>query len=386
MNKEGILLDLQGLRKQIDEIDDGLIRLFERRMGLSAEVALYKQKNNLPVYDPARERQKLYDLSEKAEAGRETYITALYSLLFELSRSEQERILNPESELSDRIQNAIRDTAPVFPERAVIACQGVEGAYSQLAAEKLFTLPSITYCNTFEGVFAAIDSGLCPYGILPLENSTAGSINQVYDLMMRYPFSIVRSARLKIDHCLLAKEDVPLSSIGEVYSHEQAIAQCADFLKSLGCKVTACENTAEAARMVAQSPRGDVAAVSSQNCAELYGLKRLARSVQDQGNNYTRFICVSKTPAIYPGADKTSLMLTVPHKPGSLYQILSRFYIHGINLIKLESRPIPDRDFEFMFYFDLETPVYSPALIRLLRELGDLCDDFYYLGSYSEIV
>jgi chorismate mutase/prephenate dehydratase len=115
-------------------------------------------------------------------------------------------------------------------------------------------------------------------------------------------------------------------------------------------------------------------------------LDKLAESVQDQGNNYTRFICVSKSLAIYPGADKTSLMLTIPHKPGSLYHILSRFYIHGINLIKLESRPIPNRDFEFMFYFDLETSVYSPALIQVLRELNDLCDEFYYLGSYSEVV
>src|SRR5690606_26694126 len=140
-------------------------------------------------------------------------------------------------------------------------------------------------------------------------------------------------------------------------------------------------NTAVAAKMVADSPRSDVAALSSRYCAELYGLSCLADSVQDRGNNYTRFICISKSLEIYPGADKTSIMMVIPHKPGSLYRILSRFYALGINLIKLESRPIPDRDFEFMFYFDLDTPVYSPRFAQLMSELDALCEEFRYLGS-----
>ncbi|MCL2070206.1 MAG: chorismate mutase [Treponema sp.] len=379
-------MDLSEFRQKMDELDKGIVDLFQQRMDLSAEIAKFKQENNIPIYDPARERQKLYDLAGTVQENRQAYITSLYSMLFDLSRAEQERIVKPASKLTDKIQNALRDTEWVFPNRTIIACQGTEGAYSQLAAEKLFSLPSIMYFNNFEGLFSAIDSGLCSYGVLPLENSTAGSINQVYDLLIRYPFSIVRSVRLKIDHCLLAKEGTELSSIKEVYSHEQAIAQCAGYLKSLGCKVTVCENTAVAAEMVAKSGRNDLAALSSRNCAALYGLCRLADSVQDQGNNYTRFICISKSLAIYPGADKTSLMLTTPHKPGSLYKILSHFFIHGINLLKLESRPIPNRDFQFMFYFDLEIPVYSPALVQALKELNDLCDDFYYLGSYSEVV
>ena len=379
-------MDLKDLRKKIDKIDDDMVRLFRQRMDVSAEIAQYKREHNLPIYDSSREREKLYDLTGKVEEDRTAYVTALYSLLFEFSHADQERLIHPQSDLVDRIQGAVLETEWEFPERATVACQGTEGAYSQLAAEKLFALPSILYFNTFEGVFSAVDSGLCPYGILPLENSTAGSINQVYDLMIKYPFSIVRSVRMKIDHCLLAKKNVAIESVKEIFSHEQAIAQCGSFLKTLDCKVTECENTAMAAKMVAESPRDDVAALSSRNCASLYGLQRLADSVQDQGNNHTRFICVSKSLAIYPGADKTSLMLTIPHKPGSLYHILSRFYIRRINLTKLESRPIPNRDFEFMFYFDIETPVYSPALMQALRELNDLCEEFYYLGSYSEVV
>jgi chorismate mutase/prephenate dehydratase len=380
-------MSLQDLRKKIDEIDDGLVELFQRRMDVASEVARFKQENGIAVYDPERERQKLYDISGKVAKGRERYVTALYALLFELSRSDQERILNPASALAERISAAVSDTPQTFPERAMVACQGVEGAYSQLAAERLFALPSIVYCNSFKSVFSAIDSGLCAYGILPLENSTAGSVNQVYDLMMKYPFHIVRSVRLKVDHCLLAKGGADAKKIREIYSHEQAIAQCAGYLDSLAhVKIIPVENTAVAAKMVNESGRDDVAALSSRHCAELYGLKVLADSVQDQGNNYTRFICVSKNLAIYPGADKTSLMLTLSHKPGSLYRILSRFYAHGINLVKLESRPIPNRDFDFMFYFDLDTPVYDPALPSVLREVGDLCEEFYYMGSYSEVM
>lgn len=380
-------MDINELRAQIDQIDSDLLNAFCRRMEISAELAVYKKDNNLPVFDPARERQKLNAVTSKTPEEIRTYTTALYSLLFDLSRSYQEKFLNPESPIMREITSAIENTNKLFPRDAVVACQGIEGAYSQLACEKLFSLPNIMYCSTFDSVFAAIDSGLCKYGVLPLENSTAGSINKIYDLMMKYHFSIVRSTRLKIDHNLLAKKGTSLKDIKEIYSHEQAINQCGVFLKSLsGVKITACENTAVAAQMVADSPRKDVAALSSRYCADLYGLVGLADSVQDKGNNYTRFITISKEMEIYPGADKTSIMMSIPHKPGSLYRILSRFYALGINLIKLESRPIPDRDFEFMFYFDLETPVYSPEFIQLISELNGICEEFRYLGSYSEIV
>jgi chorismate mutase/prephenate dehydratase len=380
-------MDLNELRAAIDETDEALIRDFCRRMEISASIAQVKKEGNLPVYDPSRERQKLNEIMSKTPEAFQTYAVALYSLLFDLSRSYQDSISNPVSPLTADINRAIENTGKLFPQNAVVACQGIEGAYSQLACEKLFSLPSIMYCNTFDSVFAAINAGLCQYGVLPLENSTAGSINRIYDLMMQYHFYIVRSARLKIDHSLLAKKGTALKDLKEIFSHEQAIGQCGEYLKSLGSiKITACENTAVAAKMVADSPRSDVAALSSRFCAELYGLQCLADSVQDKGNNYTRFICISKSLEIYPGADKTSIMMAIPHKPGSLYRILSRFYALGINLIKLESRPIPDRDFEFMFYFDLDTPVYSPQFAQLMSELDAVCEEFRYLGSYSEVV
>ena len=175
--------------------------------------------------------------------------------------------------------------------------------------------------------------------------------------------------------------------IREVYSHEQAIQQCSEFLaQHKDWRVNICSNTAAAAKQVAESGRRDAAAISSGNCAALYGLERLGGEIQNNSNNHTRFICISKEPEIYPGADHTSLMLVLPNRPGSLYQLLGQFNARGINLSKLESRPIPGRDFEFMFYFDMDASVYAPDFARLIEELDATLDQFSYLGSYSEII
>ena len=380
-------MDLNDYRRQIDEIDTQLLALFAQRMEVAAGIAAYKKAHDLPVLDSSRERQKLLDIAAKSPDAVKEYAVSLYSLLFELSRGYQNRVLGVSSDLTEQIAQAIESTPKLFPESAAVACQGVEGAYSQLACDRLFRLPNIFYFSSFDAVFSAIEKGLCQYGVIPLENSTAGSVNAVYDLMMRHHLHIVRSMRLKVDHNLLANPGAQLSGIREIFSHPQAIAQCAAFLQSLsGVKVTPCENTAAAAQRVAQSGRMDAAALSSRSCAELYGLTCLAASVQDQGNNFTRFICISRELEIYPGADRTSLMVVLPHRPGSLYKVLSRFYALGINLNKLESRPMPERSFEFRFYFDLDPPVYSPQFQQLMGELPGLCEEFSYLGSYSEVV
>ncbi len=380
-------MDLNDYRKEIDSIDDQMIALFARRMNIAAKIAEYKKANGLRVLDARREKEKLRDIMEKTPDGLREYMSSLYSLMFELSRSHQGRLLGAAGELPAKIAAAIQDTPPLFPENAAVACQGVEGAYSEMACGRLFKRPNTFFFSSFEAVFSAIEKGLCRYGVLPLENSTAGSVNAVYDLMMKHDFRIVRSVRIKVDHNLLANPGARLEDIREIYSHEQAISQCAHFLQELpNVKVIRCENTAAAARMVAESGRSDAAALSSRACMELYGLSCLAASVQDQGNNFTRFICIAKGLEIYPGADRTSLMMVLPHQPGSLYKALSRFYALGVNLNKLESRPMPERNFEFMFYFDLETPVYSPQFIQLMGELPELCEEFTYLGSYSEVV
>ncbi len=381
-------MDLQNYREQIDVIDDQMVKLFSERMDIAAKIAAYKKESNLPVSDPMREREKLAAIAAKAGDALSMYTDPLYATIFELSRAYQKKCMTTGlNDLQRKLKDAIEHTEKAFPGRALVACQGVEGAYSQQACEKLFHAPNLMYFNSFEGVFSAIAQGLCRYGVLPLENSTAGSVNKIYDLMMKYDFSIVRSTRIKVDHCLLAGSDVKLTDIKEIITHEQAVAQCGDFIKTLGnVKITTCENTAEAAKLVFESGRKDAAALSSRSCAAIYGLSCIKESVQDSGNNYTRFICISKNLEIYPGADKTSIMMVLPHKPGSLYRALSRFYALGINLIKLESRPLPNSDFEFMFYFDLETSVYEDRFMEVFGSLDELCLSMKYLGSYSEVV
>ncbi len=380
-------MELNELRNEIDKIDDQLIQLFHQRMTVASEIGEYKKSHGMRTLDPARERRKLADAVSKSSPDMQHYTSFLFEQLFELSRLYQNRTLLPESKLSGQIKEALENTPKVFPSCPSVACQGIEGAYSQAAAGRFFSNPLIMYFDTFDAVFSAIENGLCDYGVIPIENSTAGSVNQVYDLMYAHEFKIVRSARLKIDHNLVALPGTSLSDVKEVISHPQAISQCEKYLASLpGVKITPCENTARAAKLVADSGRRDIAALSSKYCSEVYGLDIIAPSVQDNGNNYTRFICISKNLEIYPGAEKTSVMLTAPHRPGSLYSVLGKFYGLGMNLIKLESRPIPDKDFEFMFYFDVKASVYSDEFVQLIGELEQISDEFRYLGSYSEVV
>jgi len=379
--------DIKQLREQMDGINAELVDLYRKRMEISEQIALYKKENNLPIYDPARERELLASVSELAGDKDEAGVRVMFSSLMELSRSRQSRIVLPESDTVKQIEQALRDTDQLFPARATVACQGREGAYSQAACEKLFTSPAILYFNTFEAVFSAVEKGLCRYGVIPVENSTAGSVNGVSDLMAGHDLCIVRSVRLHVNHSLLGKRGTKIGEIKEIVSHEQAIRQCSAYLATLkNVKITVCENTAEAAKLVAESERTDLAAIASSSCAELYGLIHLSDNVQDNQSNYTRFVCISKKKEIYPGADRTTLIMTAPHKPGALYRIMSRFYAHGINITRLESRPIPGRDFEFRFYFDVNESVYSPALRDLITELEYDLPEFIYLGSYSEIL
>ena len=380
-------MDLNEIRDKIDKVDDQIIELFAQRMELSNEVAQYKRAKGIPVIDMTRERDKRNKIFEKSPKEVRDYLPQLYSVVFELSRSYQNRLNGVGNELVQSIQEAIDTTPKLFSANISVACKGCEGANSQIACDRLIHGAKIMYFEDFEGVFAAIDTGFCKYGVIPIENSLAGSVNQVYDLMQRHQFHIVRSVRQKIDHNLLVKPGGKFEEIREIYSHPHALSQCSAFLSSLkDVKALPSQNTAVAAQMVATSERRDIAALASRACIKLYGLECLKPAVQDKDNNYTRFICISKDLQIFPGADRTSLMVSVSHEPGSLYRILSRIYALNVNLIKLESRPLPDRDFEFMFYFDVEASVHDPRFKQLIAELQGVCESFTYLGSYSETI
>ena len=350
-------------------------------------VAQYKKENNLPVLDARREAELLNRVGNMAGDELEVYSRVLYDTIMTVSKSYQHQFLSKGNALTEKIRNAVENTEKLFPSKAMVACQGVPGAYSGIACEKIFRYPTVSYFKTWHDVVNAVEKGLCKYGVLPIENSTAGSVNNVYDLMAEHNFYIVKSFRLKINHCLLGNKGATLEGIKEIYSHEQALNQCSEFLRQHSdIKVNVCENTAMAAKMVMESGRTDVAAISSENCRDLYSLTMLSSDIQNKDNNYTRFICISKELEVYPGADKTSIVLTLPHRPGSLYHTLARFYALGINVIKLESRPMQNKDFEFMFYFDMSVSVYDDAFYEILEQLSDECEYFNYLGSYSEVM
>ena len=379
-------MDLSDARNEIDRIDDSIVDLMKKRIEVTAQIARYKSEHDQSILDKGRERAILSRMADKAGEGYEMYARALFTTLFGIGKSYQSRAMGCRGELSSRIHDALENTPRIFPNKAVVACQGTEGSYSQAATDKLFSLPNIVYFNTFEAVFQAVEQGLCDYGMLPIENSSYGSVTEVYDLMKQRDFHIARSVKLHIHHALLANVGVKLDDIKEIYSHEQAIGQCGEFLRELSdVHVNVVENTAVAARMVKESGRSDVAAISAVDCARLYDLNVLSESIQNSDNNYTRFICISKKLEIYPGANKISLMFTVPHEPGSLYSMISKFATLGVNLTKLESRPLAGSDFEFMFYFDMDASVYDAAFITLLCELDETIDQFVFLGAYSEV-
>lgn len=381
------MANLQECRARIDEINKEIIDKVDERMRIAEEIAKYKQENDMRIVDPLREQALMEKVTDDSADDMAYYNRMLFSLLMEMSADHQRQVTNSESQVVKDIRNAIQNTPKVFPESAIVACQGVQGAYSQEASERFFKMPKIIYTKNFKGVFAAIDKGLCRYGVLPIENSTAGSVNQVYDLLKSYDFHIVKSMRVKIEHCLLVNKGVQKSDIKEVISHEQALSQCDDYLRREfpDAKITVYENTATSAKYLSESGRKDAAVLGSEICGSYYSLDCLESSVQDSDNNYTRFICITKPLEIYPGANKTSFMCVTDHTPGSLYKVLSAINACGINLTKLESRPIPGSDFDFSFYFDFEESVYTEQFVRLINHLDGVCKEFRYMGSYIEV-
>ncbi len=356
-------------KARLRQIDDELARLFIER-------------TELDITDAAAERETVSRLTEGQTDAMAGYIKTLFATVFDLTRSEQARRRRAPSKVAADIDAALAGTPKLFPKSAAVACQGVEGANSTAACEKMFERPSIMYFKTFEGVFNAVSKDMCRYGVLPVENSLHGSVADVYGLMKKYDCFIVRSIKLKINHVLLAAPGVELKDVKKIYSHEQALGQCGEFLKGLNAEIEACENTAAAARMISEGDMRDAAAISSLQCAELYNLNVLCENIQNSDNNYTRFVCLSKKLEIYPGASRLSLMMTLPHKPGSLYRLMAKFAALGINLTKLESRPLPDKDFEFLFYFDLDVSVYDEAVIDLFSQLEGGNEKFMFLGCY----
>ena len=373
-------MELSELREEINQVDAKMLPLFLKRMELGKQIGEVKKALGLSVYNAKREREILSWVTRES-GDMDTDARLSFNNMFELSRSYQSQLISEAGE--SQFPEAGNET---FPQAAVVACQGVEGAYSQLAADKVFRFADIVYMKTFDGVFQAVEKGLCRFGVLPIENSAHGSVTKVYDLMRSHKFSIVRAVKLHIDHHLLAKKGAQLSDIRTILSHEQALGQCSAFLDSnKNIQIRVCENTAVAARMVSESDDPTLAAISSEECARQYSLDILKSHIQNTDNNYTRFIVIEKTPKVYPGSNKISLMFSLPNTPGSLGRTLAQFTTGNLNLSKLESRPVEGTDFHYVFYTDLEASADDPAVRRLINSMSTELPMFTFLGAYQEV-
>lgn len=369
-------MTLPELRKEIDRIDDGILSLFLRRMECAERVAEVKRAQGLPIFNEAREREILGAVSEKAgEYGGQARI--LFSGLMAMSREAQHAALGSGAALREAVGRA----APAPEKAETVACLGLPGSYSHEALGRLYPGAKPLFFPEFSSVFAAVQSGEADLGVLPVENSSAGSVGEVYDLLLRYRFSIAAATSLPVRHCLASLKD-DKRNILKVYSHPQALNQCSEFLSKLGRPREKCSSTAAAAALAARED--GAAAVCSEHAAEQYGLNVLARGIQNSEGNRTRFIAVGRGLTIAPGADKISLCFSVPHRTGTLYAVLARFAAAGLNLTKIESRPIPGRNFEYDFTLDFSGSARDAKTLDLLCALSEELSRFSFLGNYRE--
>lgn len=375
-------MDLLDLRKEIDEIDDSLIPLLLKRMDLSRQVAEYKVKNGIPVLNEQREKEILQDVQEKCGEQGDT-IATVFAATMDASRALQHKIIGGGKELRELVEKSVADGS-VFKEKTTVACAGIEGSYADKTALSLFSDAEIKHYKMFEDVFEAVNKGEAPFGVIPVENSTAGSVHEAYDLIIKYRFYVVGSYSLEVNHCLCAKDNTNYEDINDVYSHPQALSQCSEFLKNFDFTGVNYTNTAAAAKFVADSNRNDVGVICSADAAKKYGLKIIKSNIQNISNNRTRFIVISKKLIIEKNADKISLIFSLPHTTGSLYRVLGRFSMTGLNLTKLESRPMENGDFSYYFYTDLLGNIRDEKTLDLMCALSSELPDFNFLGNYHE--
>lgn len=374
-------MSLGEIRNEIDGIDKKLTQLLKKRMACSLKVAEIKKSEGLPVYHPGRERE-IIDRVVKEGGKYGEYIGEVYRFLMTCSRELQH------TELSEKENDFLpENTKNDLCVAGDIACYGNTGAFTHLALIGAFGENTVNpiFFDSFEKVFKAVDSKQVKFGIVPVENSSAGSVSQVYDLLLKYQTFIVSSINMPVRHNLLAVPGTKLENITTVYSHTQALSQCEDFIKEKGLKAEEYFSTATAAKMVSKKNDGTIAAIGSSYCAKENGLEVIVPDIQLFKGNKTRFIILSKTPIIPKNREKISLVFSLPHTPGSLQQILTRFSLHGLNLTKLESRASKNGDFETCFYLDFLGDVENEKTKALMRALNSELPDFAFLGNYKEI-
>ncbi len=373
--------DLLELRNEIDRIDDEIVDLYERRMAIAEEVAEYKISVGKNVLDREREKAKLDAVSSKgATPFLKNGIRELFEQIMSMSRKRQYQLLNRHG------QNESLDFEEVdyFDyKNARIVFQGVDGAYAQLALKQYFGQNADSYhVDTWRDAMEAISQGKADYAVLPIENSSAGIVSENYDLLIEYDNRIVGEQIIRIDHALLGLMDAEMEDITDIYSHPQALMQCSKYLEERGWEKHSLKNTALSAQKVKEDGKKNKAAIASPMTAEIYGLKILDRAIQNNKNNYTKFIIVSNRKVFEKNANKISLSFEIPHESGSLYHVLSHFIYNGINMNKIESRPVQGKAWEYRFFVDIDGNLNDAAVQNALRGLKEETLRLKILGNY----
>ena len=371
--------ELLSLRQQIDEVNIQLLSLLKKRMLLSDGVAQYKMEHNMPVYNEEREKAILEQVSSLADQF-DGAAKVVFQTLMDVSRARQYSLMNGGDKLRKTIKNSTRTSLSDY--KGIIACPGVEGSYSNFAAKKLFPINDIKFYKRFEDVFKAVYSNEILFGVVPVENSLAGSVSEIYDYLSKYNLYIVCETTLEINHCLAVKKGLSFNNIKNVCSHPQALSQCSDIISHNDWHAIPYTNTAAAAKAASQSEDDNLAVICSSQAAKQYGLNILKESIQNLSYNQTRFIAISKNLIISPDANKISLSFCLPHIPGSLYRALMNFSVYGLNLTKIESRPIQGKGFEYCFYVDFTGSVFDEDTINLLCSMSEDFPAFSFLGNY----
>ncbi len=376
-------MELNELRSQIDDIDSQIKALFERRMIACQKVADYKRANKLPILQNSREDEVLQNASRDIAPSFVNGSKVLFTNLMDISKCIQQSGIDSPSEFTKSIVKKLHKPEP-FPECPSVACPGVSGAYSHIAAQKVFKNADILFCGGFERVVKKVEDASVDFGILPIENSSAGSVRDVYELIKKYDFYINFETKIKVEHCLCARPGTKIPDITKIYSHEQALAQCSDYIDDVGIDTEEFKNTAMAAQFVSQSDESS-AAICSREAADKYGLDILKSNIQNIDENYTRFICISKN--LYPSkqANTISVSLTIPNVSGSLYRLLTKFAVGNFDMSKIESKPFGNKNFDVIFYIDFNANLHDKKALDLVDDLSKEYDAFKFLGNYIKI-
>ncbi len=375
--------DLSKIREEIDRVDKQLLELFEYRMGLSLKVADYKKGKDMPVYDPAREEEKLTVLKEMVKNREHTEaISDLFKQIMLLSRRVQYSVLKSFGDLGfSPVDNFVADG------ETKIAYYGETGSYTEQAMLEYFSNRGFGIAmETFEEVMNALKEGQVEYGVLPIENSSTGTLSDIFDLLAEYDNYIIGEHVITIDHSLWGLNDANISDIKRVYSHRQGLLQCSNFLKQHpGWELIEGGSTASSARRVLQDKDVSQAAIASKRAGEAYGLKLLKASIHNEEHNRTRFIIISNKRCHLNLAKRISICFMLPHKSGALYHILSHFIHNNINMTRIESRPIKGKAFSYRFFVDFEGSIEDAQVKNALNSIEEEALELKILGSYIPV-